>query len=180
MMFGKNVGEEGYILATIPETNFVSPILSQGTVILRYPEGASEIFLISATWYAKIELEKIKDWEVVDLDKLEKSYFPESISVSAENGENIILEKVPEGYTTNLTFNGSTTQNIANLSPGLYNIRIGEKSRYNVFIIQDTQIPQKGFRLKEEENVPYITSDVRLPSDSIMVWVEGEFFKDDN
>ena len=177
MMFGKNVGEEGYILATIPETNFVSPILSQGTVILRYPEGASEIFLISATWYAKIEIEKIKDWEVVDLDKLEKSYFPESISVSAENGENIILEKVPEGYTTNLTFNGSTTQNIANLSPGLYNIRIGEKSRYNVFIIQDTQIPQKGFRLKEEENVPYITSDVRLPSDSIMVWVEGEFLK---
>ncbi len=177
MMFGKNLGEEGYILATIPETNFVSPILSQGTVILRYPEGASEIFLISATWYARVEIEKIKDWEVVDLDKLEKFYFPESISVSAENGENIILEKVPEGYTINLTISALNTQNITNLSPGLYNIRIGEKSRYNVFIIQDTQIPQKGFRLKNEENVPYITSEVRLPLTPIIAWVEGEFVK---
>jgi hypothetical protein len=84
MMFGKNLGEEGYIIAVVPETNFVSPTLSQGTIIFRYPEGVSEVFLVSATWYAKIEIEKIKDWEVVDLDKLEKFYFPESISVLAE------------------------------------------------------------------------------------------------
>jgi hypothetical protein len=177
MMFGKNFGEEGYILAVVPETNFVSPTLSQGTIIFRYPEGVSEVFLVSATWYAKIEIEKIKDWEVVDLDKLEKFYFPESISVLAEKGENIILEKVPEGYTANLTFNSSTTQNITNLSPGLYNIKIGEKSRYNVLLIQDTQIPQKGFSLKEEENAPYITSEVKIPLFPIIVWVEGEFVK---
>jgi hypothetical protein len=177
MMFRKNLGEEGYILAVVPETNFVSPTLSQGTIIFRYPEGVSEVFLVSATWYAKIEIEKIKDWEVVDLDKLEKFYFPESISVLAEKGENIILEKVPEGYTANLTFNSSTTQNITNLSPGLYYIKVGERSRYNVLLIQDTQIPQKGFSLKEEENVPYITSEVKIPLFPIIVWVEGEFVK---
>ncbi len=192
----------GEIFIFIPKTRFISPVLSNGMVILTYPEGSTEFFLVSATSFTQISAEQIDDipeYGVVDISELGESMktFSEKAQVIVKNeintqsesaeGNNstetdakadgkIIFEQIPSGEKYEYML-GATAE--YELPAGLYNIEVGTSEIPCVFIHgrNELVIPPDPKGDNSISNPPtHLVKGIassKYGEGEVLVWIEG-------
>ncbi len=164
--FEKYMLDGKIILALLQDTKFLSPVLSNGQVILYYPEGTSQIFFVSQNWFFTLNPNTVENYSVIDIDQYEKVNFPDYITVVSD--EPVEFVKIPEEKTF---FSKGITQ----IPSGIYTLKFGEKTRRNVFLYENANILSGGFIFPEKTKIisrgrafdPSYASEV-------LVWIEGE------
>ena len=190
------------IFIFIPRTRFISPVLSNGMVILTYPEGSTEFFLVSATSFTQIPAEQIKDIPehgTVDISELVGSLetFSEEAKLIVKNesntpsentggnnssetdakaNEKIIFEQIPSGVKYEYVV-GATAE--YDLPAGLYNIEVGTSEIPCVFIRGRNELvisygPEGD---NSTSNTPtYLVKGIassKYGEGEVLVWIEG-------
>ncbi|GBD03711.1 hypothetical protein HRbin19_01008 [bacterium HR19] len=164
--FEKYMLDGNVILALLQDTKFLSPVLSNGQVILYYPEGTSEIFFVSQNWFFTMNPNAVEDYSVLDIDQYEKVNFPDYITVVSDDPMEFV--KIPEGKTF---FSKGITQ----IPSGIYTLKFGEKTRRNVFLYGNTNIISGGFIFPEKTKIISRGKAFDLSyASGVLIWIEGE------
>ncbi len=184
----------GDVFILIPETKFLSPVLSDGRAILIYPDGTEYMMVITKNAYAKLDVSSIEDFEFVDMKNLKSVTLPESVKVfnSGDMPATLIRQNRANElfveYGQNINSISPLTiypGNITDITPGVYNIIWGEnepgketgnearKVIYNFLISSDTEL-YGGYPSPQDVLIRVEgTAKTSMGEPGVMVWAEG-------
>ncbi len=159
----------GDIFVVIPETRYLSPMLSNGMIIFYFPEEISQAFVITATSYANLNLGDIQEYEVIDLRDLSFTNLPEKVTVSNITGDKIILEDILHKLKIEI-YPGSSTF----VTTGIYNVINDSKIIDNLVILKDIAIQKFELYPRQEIFTEVKGKATTLFNEKdVLIWAEG-------
>lgn len=174
----------GEIFIFIPNTKFISPVLSNGAVFLTYPEGTEEFYLVSSTSFAIIPvdyIEKIPQFGIVDITEIvqRSEIFSEKATITIrDENERSSFKMIFENLSQGERYEIEEANKEFEIPSGIYNIKIQkDKKEFEVpcvFIHKTKEIELKGFE-KPSETLYTVKGKAtsKYGEKDVLVWVEG-------